>query len=357
MKSDHTAGAIVLLGGYGVVGTELAHLLRRHHPDLPVVLAGRRPQAATALAERLGARTLHWDLAGPQPPEVRARAVVALVNDPSDHALTACLTSGVPYVDIARWTTRLHRAIALTAARPPTAPVVFSSGWMGGLVPRLAGHLAAGINEPTEVDVAVRYDLADRAGADSVEFLDRLDRPFEAAVGGTHRLVVPLRDRRRATIGADTLTVGRIDTPEQFTLPTTLGVGTAATRIGFNSAMTNQTLLALHRLGFFRLARHDRLTGLRRALLYRPGPGGEARVAVTVRGPAGGITATLRDAAGQAHLTAVGALLSLRDALGAHQPTVLFPELLADAGLPVDLASFGVAVDIAPQMAPAKAAA
>ena len=49
--------AIVILGGYGVVGSQIAHILRQSHPNLPLVLAGRNPQQAQQLVAELGAQT------------------------------------------------------------------------------------------------------------------------------------------------------------------------------------------------------------------------------------------------------------------------------------------------------------
>ncbi len=348
MLSFDPSGPVVLVGGYGVVGSETARLLRQHHPDLPVVLAGRSPERGVALARELDLATLVWDLGAPEAPDIGASAVVTLVNDPNDHALRACLAGGVPYADIARWTARIQRAASIVAVAAPRAPVILSSGWMGGIAPRVVGALASSGTRVTHVDASIRYDLSDKAGVDSVEFLDRLDRPFEVMSEGRERLVGPLTQRRRVLIGPHRVQVARFDTPEQFTLPITLGVRDAATRIGFSSNVANWSLLALRRLGFFRLARGDRWSSARRALLYQPGDGGIARILLRLRGPQGEIKATVTDSRGQAHLTAVGAMLSLREALNPDTPVGLsYPETLAGLKSISDIRAAGVAIEFA----------
>ena len=97
-------GPVVLVGGYGVVGSEVARLLRARHPALPRALAGRTPGRGEALAREVEAEVLAVDLSGPAPLDFSARAVVALVNDPTDRLLRACMRAGIPYVDITRWT-------------------------------------------------------------------------------------------------------------------------------------------------------------------------------------------------------------------------------------------------------------
>lgn len=106
----------------------------------------------------------------------------------------------MPYVDVTRWTSRVHRAAALvslgapgaaSAPAPAPAPVLLSSGWMGGVVPLVAAALAERLGGADRVETAIRYDLADRSGADSVEFMDRLGVDFEVREEGRTVSVTP----------------------------------------------------------------------------------------------------------------------------------------------------------------------
>lgn len=202
---------------------------------------------------------------------------------------------------------------------PPCSdsPVLFSSAWMGGVSSLVAAAPAADLGGAERVEIAVRWDTAERAGADSVEFTDRLGVDFEVVENATRRLASPLTDARTVGIGGTPVRVARIDTPEQFTLPLTLGTSTAATRIGFSSAATTRALLALRSTGFFRWAAGERWTPLRRTLLHSPGEGGRAQVRVDVSHRGRTRSATVTDPRGQHHLTAVGAVLGLHRVLGA----------------------------------------
>jgi len=307
-------GPVLVVGGYGTVGGDLTRLAA---PSWPLLLTGRSPERGRALAEETGASVRRWDLSDREPFSARVRAVISTVNDPDDRVLRAALRGGVPYVDITRWTARLQRAATITALTPPKAPVLLSSSWMGGVSALVAAALAADLGEAAAVEVAIRYDLKDRAGTDSVEFMDRLGLDFEVMENGERRMIMPLSDAGYVTVGGHRTKVARIDTPEQFTLPLTLGVDTAVTRIGFSANSSTSALLALKKTGFFRWGRGDRLESVRRSLLYSPGEGGEALLRIDVRGRNGGRrTAVVRDPAGQAHLTALGGLLGLRRVLG-----------------------------------------
>lgn len=337
-------GPALLVGGYGTVGAEVARMAAA---ALPLVLTGRSVSKGRQLAQETGAELRAWDLAHPKGFESTARVVVSLVNDPHDRVLRAALRGGVPYVDITRWTARMQRAATVVAMQGASAPVLLSSAWMGGVVSLVVAHLADELGGADSVDVAIRWDLDDRAGADSVEFMDRLGFDFEIVEQGEYRMVEPLSSVSAVSIGDLMTKVARIDTPEQFTLPLVFGVGAARTRIGFGSPVTTSALIAAKKAGVFRWGRGDRFTAMRRAFLYSPGDGGTARVRVDVTRGGRTRTGLIVDRAGQAHLTGVGAMLGVKRVLGMDGGTVApgmtFPEMTpVPEKVPAMLAEHGV---------------
>ncbi|WP_427017515.1 saccharopine dehydrogenase family protein [Pseudarthrobacter sp. P1] len=325
-------GPVLIVGGYGTVGSALARLSA---PSWPLLLTGRNPSNGEAIAAELGASIRRWDLADPEPFTAQVRAVINAVNDPNDRVLGAAVRAGIPYVDLTRWTSRMLRAATVATLLQPTAPVLLSSGWMGGIVNLVAASLACELGGAQSIEVAIRYDVNDSAGADSVDFIDRLGHDYEVRRGGSPVTVSPLSDTRWVDIGGHRTKVARLDTPEQLTLPLTLGVASATTRIGFSSHASTTALLAAKGMGFFRWGRGNRWTGIRRSLLYSPGRGGSAIIRIDAQGHGGTRTAVITDPSGQAHLTALGGYLGLRHVLGGvASPGVAFPESrpdLADA--------------------------
>ena len=79
--------SILIAGGYGVVGQQVAEIIRANHPELPIVIAGRNPEKGQALANKLGnASVLSLDMQQPNPlKNLKPRAVLAAVNDPNDY--------------------------------------------------------------------------------------------------------------------------------------------------------------------------------------------------------------------------------------------------------------------------------
>jgi hypothetical protein len=163
--------------------------------------------------------------------------------------------------------------------------------------------------------------------------------------------VSPFSEARRVDVAGQSTRVRRFDTPDQWSLPMTLGARSVAVRIGFDSGPMTGALAFLVRLGFFRWFAGERFRALRHALLRSAGaemrPGAPAAFRVDVVGESGERRAlTLSKPDGQAALTAVGAWLATRLALS--EPGfagVRFPEqdpdnvqllsLLARAGVGV----------------------
>jgi saccharopine dehydrogenase-like NADP-dependent oxidoreductase len=127
--------SILIAGGYGVVGQQIAEVIRANHPELPIVIAGRNPEKGQALADSLGkASVLFLDMEQSNPlKNLKFRAVLVAVNDPKDFLLIDSIQKGVPYLDITRWTERLREAVEVAKKANLKSPVMFSSAWMAGV--------------------------------------------------------------------------------------------------------------------------------------------------------------------------------------------------------------------------------
>lgn len=350
--------AILIAGGYGAVGERIAHALRQRHPQLPLIVAGRHPARAEALAQTLGhATTAHVDMEQSHPLNgLRPRAILAAVNDPRDYLLLDAARAGIPYVDITRWTERVRAAGTRLAAESLTAPVMFASAWMAGVAAVMAVAAARRLTRVERINLAVLYSLKDKAGPNSVEYMDRLATPFEVTVNGQPRRVRPYTDPRRVTFpGGYTANTYRFDTPDQWTLPQTTRAGTVAARIAFDDALSTALLVLLTRSGIWKLISGKHFTRLRRSILYNPGAGASHELVIDVAGADERslpitVQATVRDPQGQTHLTALGALIQLERVLGLDgapppAPGLLYPDTAPQVKAALDtLRAFGVDV-------------
>lgn len=334
-----TQNSILIAGGYGVVGRQVATLIRQRHPDLPLVIAGRNEQKAQALAQKLGnADSFQFDIEQPNPLQGKQpRAIVALVNDPHDYLLMDAVEQSIPYLDVTRWSERLRASVAELAGKSLKAPVLFASAWMGGIAAVMAVAATQTMQNVAGIDISVLFSVKDKSGPNSVEYMDRLSTPFETIIDGQPKQVLPYTDPRKIKFpNGYTTAVYRFDTPDQLTLPQTTGAKTVAARIAFDDAFSTNLLRFLTRSGIWKLISGDRFKSLRQSLLYNPGSGAshEIHIAVAgndINGSPKTTTTTIVDPQGQTHLTALGALIQLERLLGLDEaappaPGIVYPD-------------------------------
>jgi saccharopine dehydrogenase-like NADP-dependent oxidoreductase len=337
--------SVLLAGGYGVVGRQIAHLIRSRHPELRIIVGGRTPQKAQALVHELGnAEAALVDVARPNPlGDLQPGAVLGLVNDPQDYLLTDAAGRGIPFVDITRWTERLRAAQARLEGMPLRAPVILSSAWMAGVAVLSALSASRQLSTVETVEIGILYSLKDKSGPNSVEYMDRLAVPFEIMRAGQPQMAQAMSAPRKVEFfNGQVFTAYLFDIPDQYTLPRTLNAKTVLGRLTFDDAVSIHLLSFLVRSGIWKILSHDRFTSLRRSILHNPGEGGEHQIVIEVMGLDGNrrrkkITVKVNDPQGQTHLTALGAVAQFERLIGAdgapapaagvHLPETALPQV------------------------------
>jgi hypothetical protein len=353
---------VLIAGGYGVVGAQVAALLAERHPALRLLLGGRHPDAAETLAASLPcARPQRLDLDADDPLatlETTPDVILVAANDGHDRLLRSGLRRSIPVVDITRWTERVRDALAWTAAVAPRAPVVLASSWMAAIPATLAVEAARAFAVLARIDLDILFALRDRAGPNSVEYMDRLATAFMAQLDHRRVLRTPFSEHRSVSFTPEgTFTTALFDSPDQMTLPAITGAASVAAYIGFDHEVSNTMLRGIVRSGLWRAISGPAFTGLRRKLLFNPGPGDHHRVRVTLNGygadgRARRCTIDIDDPAGQTHLTALGAAVQVERVLGlgnhlaaaagvqfaeAQTDATVLRQRLADAGVDIRL--------------------
>jgi Semialdehyde dehydrogenase, NAD binding domain len=332
---ETSEGALVIVGGYGVVGSHVARILRSRHPDLRLVLTGRNPQAGRRLAQTVNASTSYMDVEEERPLERlmgRPAAVLAAVSDPRDRLLVHAMRLGVPIADINRAGHAHILDAALRVARErPSTPVLLAGGWMSGFAALVCAASASALGRVERIDITALVSSEDRIGPDASGFARRLAWPYHGMRAGHRRTVHPLTGVRRAPCpDGRTRAAALVATLEQITIPLTLGVETVETRIALWSPTSLWGLVALKRSGALRAMDRPALHWLRDALLHRSGAGDIAGFTTTVRSGQRAARIDVLDVQGQAHLSALGGVAAAERILGltdvALPPGLSFPE-------------------------------
>jgi saccharopine dehydrogenase-like NADP-dependent oxidoreductase len=354
--------SILIVGGYGIVGMQIASILRQRHPTMPLIIAGRDLKKGKEFAETLGyAKSVALDVTKVNqisPLNGKLAAVVTATNDPNNYILLDTIRNNIPYIDVTRWTTRLKEAIIRISGEKVTQPTIFSSAWMAGTAALLAKKVSEQFSIIDTIDIDILFSLKDKAGPNSIEYMDQIGTPYNVFDGGIIRTVKPMTEPKHVDFnsGFSTKTY-RFDTPDQLTLPMGSSAKSVSARISYDDKYTVGFLSFMVRSGLWRIINRPMFKKIRHSLLYNPGEGGPHEVLVTVVGKGSDgldktVRASLLDDKGQTHLTALGSVIQVERALTIGGNTeiyhgVTFPEHHEDIDIALaTLQEHGVIISI-----------
>lgn len=319
---------VLIAGGYGLVGGQIAQLLRQAYHDLDLVLAGRNPDAGAALAAELRATTVALDVAAPDLAGVGpVDLVIAALQDPGDNLLMAALRAGAAHIGIVR-TADSMASSAIAAAALAQRPALMLGHWQAGVLTLAALAAARDFAQVESVEMAALYDYADPIGPmtanDAGGFVGRAlirrGGTWESVEAAEHGRSVA----RPGQPAFDALPMGVLDVPALAAM-----TGAREVRFDLGTGTSGGTAAGGP-------ASHD---------LY---------IELTGRDTAGTAMARrviVSDPKGQAHLTALGVLIGAERLLGldgAPPPAagLVFPEGVLDpARVMARLQGFGVTVE------------
>ncbi len=313
---------VLLAGGYGVVGAQAARILRKHHPDVEILIGGRRAGEAAKLASELGnARPVIIDATKPAP--LRdidgIDAVGVFIHEHDDHLLDEAARRGIAYMDITRGLDVQLRGLAAAALHAPASPMLFTSHWMAGGPAIVAKRLAHDLDSVVRADMSILYYTGDKMGPDSASAGAGMSQGFTARVDGEWRKVGPLSDERRMRFPSGTVRpVYRMNMGDVVTLALANHAREAGVRLGLDKGNSLGTMRRLIRLGLWDLLM--KLPGMNAIAATKPGPGATHEIVIEVEGIGSGRRinrrATILDPQGQSHLTATGAVYGLERVAG-----------------------------------------
>ncbi|WP_051556521.1 hypothetical protein [Alkalihalobacterium bogoriense] len=311
--------SILIVGGYGVVGGQIAQLLREKYPTLPIAIAGRNLEKATEFANKLNyAKGVELNVVSKESfaqIEESYSLIISVVNDPENYVLDYAIKHQIALIDITRWPEKFHEAVEFIKQKQVKAPIILSSGWMAGLLSLCAKVYAEEFSHVEQININALYSLKDKAGPNSVEYIDQLTKSFTVGANEKKKTVMPLTDPVVVQFpsGYKTKTY-RMDTPDHVTLPLMANTDDVNFRITFDNELSMKGLLFLVKTNIWKLISGDRFTSIRRSVLYHPGSGGPHQVVIDIvgtdkTGKAIKREITIFDPNGQTHLTTVAVVL------------------------------------------------
>ncbi|HEV7371544.1 hypothetical protein [Arenibaculum sp.] len=161
------ARRILIAGGTGLTGTQVARQLRATDAGVEIVLAARTPERGEALARELGnAHTARLDLTDGTGLDAVAGAdlVVAALYDPAGALLHAALAAGAGHIGITTKAEDVAPAAFAALGGAPSRPIVLLGHSMAGVATMVALRAARRFRRISKVEVTALFDPRDPVG-------------------------------------------------------------------------------------------------------------------------------------------------------------------------------------------------
>ena len=158
---------VLIIGGYGQVGTNIARLIRKADSAIELILAGRNPEKGKLLAKELThTETAYIDLeegfnlAHFQEIDL----IISALDDHSNILRETAILNGIACITVSELADQISTTAFLGLHKRISAPIVFAGHWQAGLLTLVVRQMASGFSRITHIETAGLYDKKDPVG-------------------------------------------------------------------------------------------------------------------------------------------------------------------------------------------------
>lgn len=303
---------ILIIGGTGLVGKVILRILKGRNSDYNVFV-GSRQQGKTE-------HDLIVDVTKPETfksiTDNKIDLIVMCTKDSNNVILQFAIQNGLDYLDITKPTPDLTAAhdFAKSNKQNIKSRVVFSSGWMGGIVGSLVDVAEPESSNIQETNLYIYYSIKDLAGKSSANFLaENICRPFVVYENNKSQNVKHFLDSEKFnfSFGLGKRQVYNLDVPDLFILNQIQKIPTVSVKMTYNSKWVTRLM------GYFQSLKIFNIMSLKeRQLLFGSSGNGDQTVfEVLVKTQNKTKRISLQSVKGQAELTAFSTVLHIEKLL------------------------------------------
>lgn len=302
---------ILVIGGTGLVGKVILRILKARNPDYNLFVGSRQLGSSD--------KDLVIDVNSPKTFNTiihnKIDLIVMCTKDSNNEILQFAVKNKLDYIDITKPTPDLTVAYNLAKnVEQINSRIVFSSGWMGGIVGSLINFAEPEKHKIQEVNIYIYYSAKDLAGKSSANFLaENVCKPFivyrnNQPVKAKHFLDA---ENFNFSFGIGKRKAYNLDIPDLFILNQIEKIPTVSVKMTYNSKFITNLM------GYFQSLKIFNIMFLReRQLLFgSSGTGDQTIFEVVIKTPDKVSKVSLQSSKGQAELTAFSTVLHIEKML------------------------------------------
>lgn len=158
---------ILIVGGYGMVGSQVARLIRQADNKIELILAGRNPEKGISLAKELkcsNAAFIDLEAGFDLSSFKQIDLIVSAVDDHSNALRETAISKGIPCIAVSELAHQISPTAFLGLHKAIAAPIVFAGHWQAGLLTLVVKHFADKFSHIETIELAGLYDPKDIVG-------------------------------------------------------------------------------------------------------------------------------------------------------------------------------------------------
>lgn len=256
---------ILIVGGYGAVGSIIAEQLAAHFPNR-VIVAGRSFEKAKQLADKLNNVVTPYFL------DINNFSDTALLNDVSLvvmcidqanlHFIKACIAHRINYIDITANQELIENIETLHQdARENKSSVILSVGLAPGITNLLAQHSLNTNKGITAIDIFILLGLGEKHGDHAYQWtFDNFNTNYDIVLNGSKTRVKSFTQAQQAQLlGKRSFYLFNFS--DQHSLQKTTSAQEVITRMAFDSKLLTGLVAIGRKLGLTSIFKNKKLQG------------------------------------------------------------------------------------------------
>lgn len=248
---------ILIIGGNGIIGQSISRILKLRNKEASIFIGTRKGRLINDLLIDVND---HYSF--PIILKKKIDCIVMCTIDTENNILKYCIKNGIHYIDITKPTTALSEAYELVKLKNSNSKIVFSSGWMSGIVPSLIKANSYDKEIIEKVKLIVYYSTKDLTVKSSADFMaENVTKPFNyyrnnKTVKTKHFLE---SEKHHFSFDLGKRYVYNIDLPDLYILNAIEKIPSVSSKVTYNSKIATLLLGVMQKINLFSLMNlHER---------------------------------------------------------------------------------------------------
>lgn len=246
------SNTVLIIGGTGLIGKTIARILSERNQQLKFLIGTRKKEK--------NLNHIQLDINDLKTFESLKNHFINLIivcaKDTDDHVLNYTLRNKIDYIDITKPSNELLKTYSSVKNNVIESKIVFSSGWMGGIIPLLLYSTGILANDVKNIKIMIYYSTKDKAGASSADFIaDNVSKPFffyknNLAIKTKHFLD---REYNYFRFDNQRRKVSDFDIPDLYIFNQIEKIQNVRGKLTFDSRIISTSLFLMQKIGLFKI--------------------------------------------------------------------------------------------------------